>query len=73
MPLITASILTVSLFLTLQNEETLTGTENELKNAAWYYPEPLEKAKYIKNYVAFCKFSIHYSPIQTFRGIYAKQ
>lgn len=30
--------------------------ETELENAAWYYPEPLEKAKYIKDYVAFCKF-----------------
>ena len=31
-------------------------TETELKNAAWYYPEPKEKAKNIKDYVAFCKF-----------------
>ncbi|RDL31397.1 uncharacterized protein BP5553_09606 [Venustampulla echinocandica] len=29
--------------------------KTELKNAAWYYPEPLEKAKDIKNYVAFYK------------------
>ncbi|RIA96564.1 hypothetical protein C1645_754594 [Glomus cerebriforme] len=29
------------------------GNTNE--NAAWYYPEPLEKAKNIKNYVAFWK------------------
>ena len=27
------------------------GEKNE--NAAWYYPEPLEAAKEIKNYVAF--------------------
>jgi uncharacterized protein (DUF427 family) len=27
----------------------------ELKDAAWYYPQPLDKAKYIKDYVAFCK------------------
>lgn len=26
-----------------------------LKDAAWYYPEPLEKAKHIKDFVAFCK------------------
>lgn len=31
--------------------------ETELKNAAWYYPEPMEKAKKIKDYVAFCEFS----------------
>jgi uncharacterized protein (DUF427 family) len=33
------------------------------KDAAWYYPEPKEKAKNIKDYVAFCKlvstFSLH--------------
>lgn len=28
--------------------------ETELKDAAWYYPETLEKANHIKNYVAFC-------------------
>ncbi|TVY32236.1 hypothetical protein LSUB1_G007266 [Lachnellula subtilissima] len=32
--------------------------KTELKNAAWYYPEPKEKAKNIKDYVAFCKKSI---------------
>ena len=26
-----------------------------LENAAWYYPEPFEKAEFMKNYVAFCK------------------
>jgi len=31
--------------------------KTELKNAAWYYPEPLEKAKNIKDYVAFCELS----------------
>lgn len=25
------------------------------KDAAWYYPEPKEKAENIKGYVAFCK------------------
>jgi hypothetical protein len=29
--------------------------ETELKDAAWYYPDPKEKAKNIKDYVAFCK------------------
>jgi uncharacterized protein (DUF427 family) len=29
------------------------GDEN--KNAAWYYPEPLEKATHIKDHVAFWK------------------
>ena len=28
---------------------------SDLKDAAWYYPDPLEKAKHIKDYVAFCK------------------
>jgi uncharacterized protein (DUF427 family) len=28
-----------------------------LKDAAWYYPEPLEKAKHIKDYVAFCEYN----------------
>lgn len=31
------------------------GPGSELKNAAWYYPQPLEKATHIKDYVAFCK------------------
>jgi uncharacterized protein (DUF427 family) len=26
------------------------------KDAAWYYPEPKDKAKNIKGYVAFCEF-----------------
>jgi len=30
------------------------GSERN-ENAAWYYPEPLEKATNIKNYVAFWK------------------
>lgn len=31
------------------------GVENELKDAAWYYPEPKEKAENIRDHVAFCK------------------
>jgi len=27
----------------------------ELKDAAWYYPQPFEKAKHIKDHVAFYK------------------
>jgi uncharacterized protein (DUF427 family) len=27
----------------------------ELKDAAWYYPAPFDKAKNIKDYVAFCE------------------
>ncbi len=31
----------------------LPGTE--LKDAAWFYPEPMEKAVHIKDHVAFCE------------------
>jgi uncharacterized protein (DUF427 family) len=34
---------------------TVTVDDKELKDAAWYYPQPFEKAKNIKDYVAFCK------------------
>jgi uncharacterized protein (DUF427 family) len=27
----------------------------ELKDAAWYYPQPYDKAKNIKDHVAFCE------------------
>jgi len=37
---------------------TINVDGTELKDAAWYYPQPLEKAKHIKDHVAFCKFSI---------------
>ncbi|XXG94416.1 hypothetical protein Hte_000672 [Hypoxylon texense] len=38
----------------------LTGiiSDKELANAAWYYPEPFEKAKHIKDYVAFYKTKV---------------
>ncbi|KAJ9638951.1 hypothetical protein H2199_006812 [Coniosporium tulheliwenetii] len=26
----------------------------EIRDAAWFYSEPMEKAKHIENYVAFC-------------------
>jgi uncharacterized protein (DUF427 family) len=32
------------------------GDGNELKDSAWYYPHPLEKATHIKDYVAFCLY-----------------
>ncbi|MCJ1363114.1 hypothetical protein MMC16_002220 [Acarospora aff. strigata] len=31
---------------------------NEMKDAAWYYPEPMEKAKNIRDYVAFYKSKV---------------
>ena len=34
---------------------TLSVSGQENKDAAWYYPEPSELAKKIKNYVAFWK------------------
>lgn len=34
--------------------------ETELKNAAWYYPDPKEKAMNIKDHVAFCRFLLSY-------------
>jgi uncharacterized protein (DUF427 family) len=29
-------------------------TDKILPDAAWYYPQPLDAAKNIKDYVAFC-------------------
>ncbi|KAI1799866.1 DUF427 domain protein [Daldinia bambusicola] len=37
------------------NYYTVKVGDTELANAAWYYPEPFDKAKHIKDYVAFCK------------------
>jgi uncharacterized protein (DUF427 family) len=34
---------------------TLEVNGEENKDAAWYYPDPSEKAKKIKNYIAFWK------------------
>ncbi len=34
----------------------ITVDGNTLKDAAWYYPTPKEKATNIKDHVAFCKF-----------------
>lgn len=30
---------------------------NTLKDAAWYYPSPKDKASHIKDHVAFCEYS----------------
>lgn len=32
---------------------TININDQKSKNAAWYYPDPKEKARHIKNYVAF--------------------
>ncbi|OTB15494.1 hypothetical protein K445DRAFT_317751 [Daldinia sp. EC12] len=32
---------------------TIKVGDTELENAAWYYPEPFDKARHIKDYVAF--------------------
>lgn len=37
---------------------TIKVGDTELKDAAWYYPEPFEKAKHIKDYVAFYKTKV---------------
>jgi len=34
---------------------TVTANKMEVKDAAWYYPEPLESMNKIKGYVAFYK------------------
>jgi uncharacterized protein (DUF427 family) len=34
---------------------SITTNKTEVKDAAWYYPEPLEKMNKIKGYVAFYK------------------
>jgi len=34
---------------------TVTANKTEVKDAAWYYPEPLESMNKIKGYVAFYK------------------
>jgi uncharacterized protein (DUF427 family) len=44
---------------------TLNVDGTELKDAAWYYPAPLEKASHIKNYVAFCELQSTYRKTRT--------
>lgn len=34
---------------------TISVDGKEVKDGAWYYPKPLEKATGIKDYVAFCE------------------
>jgi uncharacterized protein (DUF427 family) len=55
MQAIIASILTVSSISFAGEASELTVAETELKNAAWYYPNPKDQAKNIKDYVAFCR------------------
>ncbi|KAI1394089.1 DUF427-domain-containing protein [Hypoxylon trugodes] len=38
---------------------TIKVGDKEFANAAWYYPEPFEKAKHIKDYVAFYKTKVN--------------
>ncbi|KAK6828616.1 hypothetical protein PG995_011221 [Apiospora arundinis] len=38
---------------------TITVGGDELKNAAWYYPETKEKAAHFKDYVAFYKTKVN--------------
>ncbi len=40
----------------LKNAGANEMTETEFKNAAWYYPQPKDKAKNIKDHVAFCRY-----------------
>jgi uncharacterized protein (DUF427 family) len=35
---------------------TLNVDGQEMTDAAWFYPEPFEKATHIKDFVAFCEF-----------------
>lgn len=37
----------------------ITVDGNVLKDAAWYYPEPKDGAKNIKDHIAFCKSELH--------------
>ncbi|KAI5866627.1 DUF427-domain-containing protein [Durotheca rogersii] len=40
---------------------TIKVGDKELTNAAWYYPDPMEKAKHLKDYVAFYKSKVNIS------------
>lgn len=33
------------------------GGGSEVKDVAWYYPAPFDKAAHIKDFVAFCEYS----------------
>jgi uncharacterized protein (DUF427 family) len=41
----------------------VTVNGNVLKDAAWYYPEPKDAAKNIKDHIAFCKSSPYFKRI----------
>jgi Uncharacterized protein conserved in bacteria len=36
----------------------MTLSDEDFKDAAWYYPEPYEKAVNIKDHVAFCELGV---------------
>jgi uncharacterized protein (DUF427 family) len=38
---------------------TIDAGGKSLKDAAWYYPQPFDKAQHIKDHVAFCRFFQH--------------
>ena len=40
---------------------TISVEGKEVKDGAWYYPHPLEKATGIRDYVAFCMFLFFFS------------
>ena len=39
---------------------TINVNGKTLENAAWYYPQPLEKATHIKDHVAFCEYCFEF-------------
>ena len=41
----------------LEKGDSLFAPGEDLKNAAWYYPEPLDGAQHIKDHVAFCMYT----------------
>lgn len=59
MPATIPLALTVSMTEQLLLDFVLMQAETEMKNAAWYYPTPKEKAANIKDYVAFCMLAFN--------------
>ncbi|KIW10774.1 hypothetical protein PV08_10073 [Exophiala spinifera] len=47
----------------------LTVDGKTLKDAAWYYPDPKDKAKNIKDHVAFCEYTCSLSDRESSHGI----
>ncbi|KAI2617552.1 DUF427-domain-containing protein [Hypomontagnella submonticulosa] len=42
---------------------TIKVGDKELENAAWYYPDTFDKAKHIKDYVAFYKTKVNVTAV----------